>query len=1094
MKTSITAPVLLLTAMAAACPTRARADEPPFLRLSPLPAPRVVAAAEDFPGDSFKVAHLVDGSPITEYASNGKGTGTFVEFDFGVPVTIGAFRHVDRNDTPKGALIAASQLTFIDPAGHAGPVIAVPHAGRNSGLTMFALPQPVTARRVRWQVTKLVNEGVSCAGGAEITFFQAGAAEPAPRGIGIEAHSELVVEQKDGRLTQPLTVALDYPYGTPADVVVRVEGQEPRPVRLTFGTHRLAFSTPVVETGRTLSVTVDRAGQQVATGRATLKTARDMTIYLLPHSHVDIGYTHRQADVEQRQWNNIETALELNRKTAGYPAGARFKWNTEVLWAVDSYLRQASPEKQQRLVDAIRTGQVGLDALYGNELTGLCRPEELMRLMQWGGTIGKRCGVKVESAMISDVPGLTWGTVSACAQAGVRYFSLGINFNDGGRTLPAWEDRPFYWLGPDGQQKVLCWLPYKGYALGHTGYKLDERLPERLAELDAKGYPYDVIQLRWNVGGDNGPPDATLPEVVLAWNARYARPKLVIGTTAQAFRALEARHASQIPVARGDFTPYWENGACSTARETALNRMAAERLVQAETLSAMLGPGQYPAGPFTEAWRNVILYDEHTWGASNSITEPDAPFVKDQWKVKQAFALDADVQSRKLLSTVLGDRDGGRPAAAVDVFNTSSWTRTDLVLLDKLTCGEGEIVTGPRGEPVRSQRLTTGELAFLATDVPALAGRRYHIGAGKVSIDGTAKAAGTTVGTPGVTVKLDPSSGNIVSLYSTTISAELSDLRAGVGMNHFAYVLADRVKEPKPAGPATITVKEPGPLVASLRAESTAPGCVGFTREVRVVDGLDRVDIVNVIDKKAIRDKEAVHLGFAFNVPDGVMRMDIPWGVMRPEFDQIAGACKNWFSVGRWVDVSGADHGVTWATLDAPIVEVGGITDDKLGSTPDPDAWLAHVGPSQTLYSMVMNNHWHTNYKADQDGPTTFRYSILPHRQYDPIAAQRFGIESSQPLIAVPARGPAPDETPLLTLDTPEVLVASLKPSADGKARVVRLFNVSQRPAKTTLRWRRTAPKALWISNLAEDRLAPVAGPVEVAPSGVVTLRADLDG
>ena len=101
------------------------------------------------------------------------------------------------------------------------------------------------------------------------------------------------------------------------------------------------------------------------------------------------------------------------RKTAGYPAGARFKWNIEVLWAVDSYLRQASPEKQQQFVDAVRSGQIGLDALYGNELTGLCRPEELLRLLQWGITIGRRCGVKVESAMISDVPGLTWGTVTA---------------------------------------------------------------------------------------------------------------------------------------------------------------------------------------------------------------------------------------------------------------------------------------------------------------------------------------------------------------------------------------------------------------------------------------------------------------------------------------------------------------------------------------------------------------------------------------------------------------------------------------------------------------------------------------------------------
>ena len=66
---------------------------------------------------------------------------------------------------------------------------------------------------------------------------------------------------------------------------------------------------------------------------------------------------------------------------------------------------------------------------------------------------------------------------------------------------------------------------------------------------------------------------------------------------------------------RGDFTPYWENGACSSARETALNRTAAERLVQAEALEAMFGPRHIASDAFTKAWRNAILYDEHTWGA-----------------------------------------------------------------------------------------------------------------------------------------------------------------------------------------------------------------------------------------------------------------------------------------------------------------------------------------------------------------------------------------------------------------------------------------------------------------------------------------------
>ena len=281
-------------------------------------------------------------SRLTEYASNGKGTDTFVEFDFGAPVTIGAFRHVNRKDR---ALVAASQLTFTDAAGKQVATVPVPHVGRPSGVTMFVLPKPVGAQRVRWQVTKIVTPGISCVGGSEIRFFKVGRAESAPHGIGIDVHAEVVVERKQGRLVQPLVIALDYPYMMPIEAVLRVEGQEPRPVRLKFGSQRVEFTSAAIEAKRSLQVAVDYAGQPAAEHAATLKPARKWVVYLLPHSHVDIGYTHLQPDVMRRQWDNIDKALDLCAKTAGYPPEARFSWNAEVLWAMDSLLAQGPAGK-----------------------------------------------------------------------------------------------------------------------------------------------------------------------------------------------------------------------------------------------------------------------------------------------------------------------------------------------------------------------------------------------------------------------------------------------------------------------------------------------------------------------------------------------------------------------------------------------------------------------------------------------------------------------------------------------------------------------------------------------------------------------------
>ena len=46
----------------------------------------------------------------------------------------------------------------------------------------------------------------------------------------------------------------------------------------------------------------------------------------------------------------------------------------------------------------------------------------------------------------------------------------------------------------------------------------------------------------------------------------------------------EAQYGDKLPVFGGDMTPTWEDGAASTARETAMNRASAARLAQAEIL------------------------------------------------------------------------------------------------------------------------------------------------------------------------------------------------------------------------------------------------------------------------------------------------------------------------------------------------------------------------------------------------------------------------------------------------------------------------------------------------------------------------------
>ncbi len=339
-------------------------------------------------------------------------------------------------------------------------------------------------------------------------------------------------------------------FGETVQATLRVEGAEAKAVTVPAGAADFEVAVPAVGTDTAVEATVEVAGKVLASQRVQLKPVRKWVVYLLPHSHVDIGYTHVQTDVERAQWKYLEMAMDAARQTADYPPGARFKWNVEVLWAVDSYLQQATPEKRQQFIEAVKSGEVGLQALYGNELTGLCSSEELLRLLSCAQRISRLCDTPISSAMITDVPGYTWGIVPAFAHSGVKYFSIGPNGGDRiGHTAAAWGDKPFWWIGPNGKDRVLVWMTGTGY---YRVFSSTDNLLQYLERLEQQGYPYDMVQVRHCLG-DNGAPDVDFSDTVKAWNDQYAYPKLVIATTDEMFRDFEQRYGEQIPDAQGRF-------------------------------------------------------------------------------------------------------------------------------------------------------------------------------------------------------------------------------------------------------------------------------------------------------------------------------------------------------------------------------------------------------------------------------------------------------------------------------------------------------------------------------------------------------------
>jgi alpha-mannosidase len=139
----------------------------------------------------------------------------------------------------------------------------------------------------------------------------------------------------------------------------------------------------------------------------------------------------------------------------------------------------------------------------------------------------------------------------------------------------------------------------------------------------------------------------------------------------------ETKYGKQIPTWSGDFTPYWEDGAYSTAKEEGDVRVLSARLSNLIEAAKVLGK---PIDPHLlyRAKRSIVMWHEHTWGAWCSISDPDAHFTTDQWRVKKAFADSAgwyvDVIEKALLPAYRGQ-------SSVDVINTLPWYRSGVVQL-----------------------------------------------------------------------------------------------------------------------------------------------------------------------------------------------------------------------------------------------------------------------------------------------------------------------------------------------------------------------------------------------------------------------------
>jgi hypothetical protein len=896
-------------------------------------------------------------------------------------------------------------------------------------------------------------------------------------------------------------VLLTYQYaGEPFEGDICINAIPVKKVSIHQGRNDLVCTIPEVEKETNISAGIMKKDKILTSEVVQVKPVRKLMVYILPHSHTDIGYTEIQTAIEDKQVNNLIQGIEYAEKTANYPEGARFVWNVEVAWAADLYLNRLDQKAKDKLLTALSKGQVAMNGMYLNELTGLCRPEELLRLFKYSVELGKITGQKVDAAMISDVPGYTWGTVEAMAQTGIRYFSVAPNFFDRiGDILVQWENKPFYWVSPSGKEKVLVWIPLKGYAMSHIVGKLTpEWVTDYTSQLEKMGYPYDVAHIRWSGHGDNAVPDPVICEFVKDWNTKYAWPKFKISSTSEAFSAFEKEYGSRLPEVKGDWTPYWEDGAGSSALETGMNRNTADRLSQAEALWALQKPATYPAARFEEAWKKVLLYSEHTWGAWCSITDPENKMTIEQWEIKKSYADDAAKLTDQLLYEAMSLGISQKESEWIEVLNSTGWEREEMIFISKELSLAGDVVRTLNGELLSSQRLSNGELAVAKVRVKPFGSTFIKVEKGKNTPSGSVSVEGNQISNNLIQCKLDPVNGNIISLVDKRTGKDLADISNGEGLNRYLYFEGNDLGTLQTNGPVNIKIRENGPLVSALEISSTAPGANSLVTEIWMVENADYVVIANVVDKKRApmptkigdwfqaqnKNKESVNFAFPFKVPGGTMRLDLPLGQMIPWKDQIPSACKNWYTAGRWADVSNDSYGITWVTLDAPLVQVGELSARLIGSQSNPDVWRKEVKPTQTLYSWAMNNHWGTNYRQYQEGPVPFRYILRPHAGFDAALTTKFSTNFSQPLLIRKGAG-IPEAGYEFTSE--KVIILACKPTDDQNGIMMTLYNPTMTAAEFELKL--SGGKKVFRCDTGENVLGEIPAKSRLDGQEVLTIR-----
>jgi alpha-mannosidase len=789
-----------------------------------------------------------------------------------------------------------------------------------------------------------------------------------------------------------------------------------------------------------------------------------------------------------------------------------FRWTLDGSWVANQYLNGRSSQAREQFFEQVRHGSIVVPPEFANQHTGNASWEALARSLYGRHNLAREYKFPMaDAAQIVDVPAYTWGYASVLHDAGIKYFVAASNsWRAPGMLLGRWNEKsPFYWEGPDGG-RVLMWYS-RAYLQAHTLFggpwrmeSIRDSLPVFLQAYTRPDYTASTAII-FGTQLENTPLAKEQSEIVASFSHEYAWPKFEFATVHSAMQRIEHEWKGEIPVVRGDFGPYWEDGYGSDALHTAIHRENQHRIATAEIIGTAVSSIDTRVRPdkamLDDAWLNELLYDEHTWTYVSATTQPEHHQTEDQIALKGSRATRArdDINESiqrgwAQLEALVRTKD-----SSVAVFNSLNWVRSGIVEI--LYKGKGISLPGFGPGSVR--------VRFMAASVPAVGYKLYTIRPIAKERATSADLRGELLENQFYRVTLDLSTGAIASLFDKQLGRELVDSSSPYKFGQYLYVTGGdsypenslyrfgaRLKPPSltvhaaSSGTLISAKKTPIGIVATLG--SSAPNTPSIQTEILLPDSTKEILITYHLHKDRVLTRESTYVAFPFAVPTPAFTYGSQAGWVNPAKDELAGGSREWYLPTTWASVYNPKVAATVVPLDAPLVAFGDIVGGE---------WPAEFNPkNSTIFSWLMNNYWGTNFPAWQGGDFTFRYAITSNAQFNPPSLTRFALGALTPLerddvpgtqdsSLLPNRGAS-----LLEVGNPGVTLLTWKRAEDSDGTILRLQDTAGEQSNITIHSPFLTLERAWLCNLLEDNQAEIAiqgedVTVSIKPFQVLTLR-----